>query len=627
MSPRISTRLLATQSDERLLALIRQGHERAFEALVHRYRRPLLSYCRRLGLPEARAEDVLQHALLKSWIALSEGVEVRQLKAWLYRIVHNTAVNALRDAAHDPDRVADPTQFAGAGESELDRGLATRQALAEVAALPPLQREVIVRTAVAGHSHDRVANDLGLTRGAVRGLAYRARATLRTAATALTPPWLIEWFVGGATQGAPAPERLAELAAGGSTVGIGGLLVKSGAVAVTAGALITGAVVQVHGLTHPGHRHPSRAFVALAPSDSASPSASNARGTNAGTARSAAAGIPTAGTPTAHGNPPGPMGSPPSGGGRRGGGRRGGGHGGGGRGGGRSTVRSLAVVGAPVTGRRGPSSAPRDRGEVREGSGGAPSAGAGEHRTTAQGEHTEGAAHDGSPAVGSSARLGSPDRGGRASWGRSEQGGESGSGDGSRRGDSSGQNDRSSPPGEPEGGQSGGAAPTADGGSGGGGEGSSGDGSRHESATRAGFTQGTGSNATGSSEVDPHRRAPQMAAKDRRAMADRRSLRRRRPPPTSEARSARATRHRWTRRRLSWVPSDYRDTRSIFSAISKPSPRGGTSCPAISPPATSHIGTLSAAGPTRFIALSTDRLGRPAIMRDQLLSTQFLRLA
>src|ERR1700724_533965 len=84
MSPGIPTRLLATQSDDRLLALVRQGHERAFEAIVHRYRKPLLGYCRRLRLEDARAEDIVQLALLKTWIAVREGAEVRDLQAWLY---------------------------------------------------------------------------------------------------------------------------------------------------------------------------------------------------------------------------------------------------------------------------------------------------------------------------------------------------------------------------------------------------------------------------------------------------------------------------------------------------------------------------------------------------------------
>src|SRR2546428_5922958 len=96
MSPRISIRLLAGQSDERLLALVRDGHERAFEALVYRYHRPLLRYLRRaVGVSDSPAEDVVQQALLQAWLALVRGTEVRDLKPWLYRIAHNTAVNAI----------------------------------------------------------------------------------------------------------------------------------------------------------------------------------------------------------------------------------------------------------------------------------------------------------------------------------------------------------------------------------------------------------------------------------------------------------------------------------------------------------------------------------------------------
>ena len=254
MSPGISTRLLATQSDERLLALVRDGHERAFEVRprAHRYRKPLLNYCRRLPIPDARAEDILQQALLKAWIALRSDSEVRDLKAWLYRVVHNAALNAARDAAYDRERLTDPTLQVGASHGDVERGLMFREALAEVAALPHLQREVMVRTAVGGDSHEQVASDLGITDGAVRGLLYRARATLRTATTALTPPPLLSWLVGRADQGGgSAPERLSELAAGGGTAGLGGLIVKGGVAAVTAGTLLTGAVVHIQSAAHP----------------------------------------------------------------------------------------------------------------------------------------------------------------------------------------------------------------------------------------------------------------------------------------------------------------------------------------------------------------------------------------
>jgi RNA polymerase sigma factor (sigma-70 family) len=251
MSPRIPIRLLAAQSDQRLLALVREGHERAFEALVHRYRRQLLRYCRRsMRLSEERAEDVLQHALLQAWLALTGGIQVLELKPWLYRIVHNAAVNLMRSSSENVTELTDAmhARMTGAIESDLDRKIAVHEALSNVAALPQMQRQAIFLTAVDGQTHEEVAEALGITHGAVRGLLHRARRTLRSAAAAITPQSLIQWASGGAGAYAPSTERLAELSASGGAIGMTGVLAKGAAIAVTAGALVTGAaVVHSHG--------------------------------------------------------------------------------------------------------------------------------------------------------------------------------------------------------------------------------------------------------------------------------------------------------------------------------------------------------------------------------------------
>ncbi len=67
-----SVALLRTQSDDRLAALAAAGHERAFEAVVERYRRPLIRHARRY-LGEARAEDAVQQALMAAWTARRRG--------------------------------------------------------------------------------------------------------------------------------------------------------------------------------------------------------------------------------------------------------------------------------------------------------------------------------------------------------------------------------------------------------------------------------------------------------------------------------------------------------------------------------------------------------------------------
>ncbi len=252
MSPGIRSYLLGTQSDDRLVGLVRGGSEPAFEALVHRYRRPLLRYCRRLCGSEARAEEALQQALMNVWVALRRGAEVRDVRAWLYRIAHNAAVNSMRGertvlAEAPPDDLGARRVAAlrpAVGVSSLDDVLAVRDAFAGIAALPQMQREVMVRTAVGGHSHEQVASALGISDGAVRGLLHRARCTLRAGMTAVTPAPLLTWAARGSSPGAG--ERIAELAAGGGAAGLGGIAAKGGVLAVTAGMAVAGSVIAGH---------------------------------------------------------------------------------------------------------------------------------------------------------------------------------------------------------------------------------------------------------------------------------------------------------------------------------------------------------------------------------------------
>jgi RNA polymerase sigma factor (sigma-70 family) len=211
-----SLRFLQAQSDAQLAKLAGEGHERAFEALVRRYRKPLLAYCRRMATPDLGAEDTLQQGLLQAWTAIRTGVEIRDPRAWLYRIVHNVAVSEQRRPRAVPVELRETAATDGADRAAEQR-MAAREALAGLAALPDMQREVMVGTAVDGMSHEEVADALGLSSGAVRGLIYRARATLRAAA------------------------------AGGST-GLGGAILKGGAIAVTAGALATAGITDTDGI-------------------------------------------------------------------------------------------------------------------------------------------------------------------------------------------------------------------------------------------------------------------------------------------------------------------------------------------------------------------------------------------
>ncbi len=237
--PSPSVTLLRTQSDERLVALAAGGHERAFEAIVERYRRTLLRHARRY-LPEARAEDALQQAFLAAWTALRRGDDVRELRPWLHRIVHNTALNARRAVGYDYDELRETLEGSGGPAELAERRAVVRGTLAGLAALPDRQRDALLRIAVEGRSQDEVAEELGLTQNAVRQLVHRARTSLRAAATAVVPLPLATWLATAGAGRGDVAARVGELVAG---AGGSATLAKAGAVAVIAGGAVAGPAV------------------------------------------------------------------------------------------------------------------------------------------------------------------------------------------------------------------------------------------------------------------------------------------------------------------------------------------------------------------------------------------------
>jgi RNA polymerase sigma factor (sigma-70 family) len=232
---RLAGAVLRTQSDERLVDLVREGNDRAFEAIVHRYHRPLLRYCGRFLTPP-RAEDAVQQAFVNAFSALRSGDAEMNLRPWLYRIAHNSALNVLRQAGADTVPVSEEIDGVETPPQALERGERLRSVVAAVRELPARQRDALVLQALEGRSYDEIAVELGVTDGAVRQLLNRARTTLREGATALTPTALATRF-GGALD-APVADRVAQLVAG---AGGGAAVAKGVTMLALAGAVVGGA--------------------------------------------------------------------------------------------------------------------------------------------------------------------------------------------------------------------------------------------------------------------------------------------------------------------------------------------------------------------------------------------------
>jgi RNA polymerase sigma factor (sigma-70 family) len=227
--------ILACQSDDRLASMVRAGHERAFDAIVDRYRRPLLRRCRRI-LPESRAEDAVQQTFLNAHTSLTESADPIQLKPWLYAIARNVSLNMLRQNGWSYEQI--PAEFDGVRRPDqvFEQRAELEQTVSAMNELPERQRSALVMREFEGRSYAEIAAVLGANDGAVRQLLNRARAALRTAATAVMPPPLVARIASSSS--APDGRNIAEIAGGLGAAGVA----KAGATALVAGSLVVGAV-------------------------------------------------------------------------------------------------------------------------------------------------------------------------------------------------------------------------------------------------------------------------------------------------------------------------------------------------------------------------------------------------
>jgi RNA polymerase sigma-70 factor (ECF subfamily) len=128
-------------------------------------------------------EDVVQDTLAKAFAALDALGETPPLRAWLFRIAHNRALDVLRsrairitepiEEAHDVVDQARPDPV-----EKLMRQEAVRTAVSRFAELPILQRRVILKDILDGPLAE-IASLLDLTVDSVKAYLARGRAHLR----------------------------------------------------------------------------------------------------------------------------------------------------------------------------------------------------------------------------------------------------------------------------------------------------------------------------------------------------------------------------------------------------------------------------------------------------------------
>jgi len=177
----------------RLLAL-KAGSASVWREILADYGPRLLGYAIRMVGDRGTAEEILQDSLVSVYCTI-ESFEGRcSIKSWLYRAVHNRAIDEIRrrkryiDAGSDPER----DYFTASGrwyqecpgwDGMAAKRLDDRRLLAVVCdrldQLPHIHREILLMKEVDGLGPDDICAALDITPGNFRLRLHRARAALR----------------------------------------------------------------------------------------------------------------------------------------------------------------------------------------------------------------------------------------------------------------------------------------------------------------------------------------------------------------------------------------------------------------------------------------------------------------
>ncbi len=168
-------------------------HRARMLALAEELRPELHRYCARLMGSVIEGEDVVQDTLVRAFVALPDLQEAAPLRAWLFRIAHNRALDLLRGRAV---RKAEPIEAASDVVDQespdpvemLMRKEAVDTAVSRFAELPALQRSVVILKDVLDESLAEIATLLDLTVDAVKAHLARGRARLRQINAQAGPP-------------------------------------------------------------------------------------------------------------------------------------------------------------------------------------------------------------------------------------------------------------------------------------------------------------------------------------------------------------------------------------------------------------------------------------------------------
>ena len=170
----------ASQRDGDIVELLRrEGRDRAFEALRHRYQGKIYRLRCALLHDRTQSEDAAQESLVRIWKALDQYDGRAALSSWIYTVTRNRCLTALeRRKTHESwDELGESAETGGpAAAAPWDGRAEQLRELVEL--LPERLRRALLLYYYEERSMTEVALMLGAPEGTIKTALHRARTAL-----------------------------------------------------------------------------------------------------------------------------------------------------------------------------------------------------------------------------------------------------------------------------------------------------------------------------------------------------------------------------------------------------------------------------------------------------------------
>lgn len=180
-------------TDADVMLRVKAGDQAAFDYLVQKYRRAMISFMYRMAHNSAVAEDLAQEVFLRVYRSRDTYAASAKFTTWLYRIATNLAANYARDTRHEkpestvsldqPDEDTGLTVDLPDSSPNVEQNILRRERLAairkHVQELPERQRMAVVMHKYQAMDYRQIAEVLHLSESATKSLLFRAYETLR----------------------------------------------------------------------------------------------------------------------------------------------------------------------------------------------------------------------------------------------------------------------------------------------------------------------------------------------------------------------------------------------------------------------------------------------------------------